>query len=297
VINRLFEIVYILQDKRLIPASKLAERFEVSPRTIYRDIEKLSAANVPVYTQKGKAGGIGLLPGYVLDRAMLSETERGEILAALKGLAAAEQNDGAALQKLSALFGERAGSASWVEIDYSDWNPARRQQFDLIKRAIIERRAIRFEYVNTGGELKTREAEPLTLWFKSRAWYLRAFCLDADDFRIFRLSRMRDTQMLERVFEPKKMPEYDEPAMLPRAYPQIRLRFKNPKNYRLYDDFDPRDVTQNPDGSCDAVIYAPIDEWFAGYILSFGPEVEVLEPKSLREAVKDALEKSLRTYL
>jgi predicted DNA-binding transcriptional regulator YafY len=236
------------------------------------------------------------LPGYVLDRALLSETERGEILAALRSLAAAERNDGAALQKLSALFGERAGGASWVEIDYSDWNPALREQFDLLKRAVIGRRAIRFEYVNTGGELKTREAEPLTLWFKSRAWYLKAFCLDADDFRTFRLSRMRETVLLERTFEPREMPEYDEPAMLPRAYPQIRLRFKNPKNYRLYDDFDPRDVTPNPDGSCDAVLYAPADEQFVGYVLSFGSEVEALEPKHLREAVKAALEKSLRTY-
>jgi predicted DNA-binding transcriptional regulator YafY len=295
-INRLFEIVYILQDRRHVTAKELAERFEVSPRTIYRDIDKLSAANVPVYTQKGKTGGIGLLPGYVLDRATLSEAERGEILAALQSLSAAVENDGAALQKLSALFGERKGAASWVEIDYSDWNPARREQFDLLKRAIIERRAIRFEYVNTGGEQKNREAEPLTLWFKSRAWYLKAFCLAADDFRTFRLSRMRNAELLERVFEPREYLEYDEPAMLPRAYPQIKLRFKSTKNYRLYDDFGPQDITRNPDGSCDAGISAPADEQFVGYILSFGSEAEALEPQSLREAVKAALEKSLRTY-
>jgi predicted DNA-binding transcriptional regulator YafY len=109
---------------------------------------------------------------------------------------------------------------------------------------------------------------------------------------------MRDAVLLERSFEPKKMPEYnEEPAMLPRAYPQIKLRFKNAKNFRLYDDFDPRDISQNPDDSCDAVIYAPIDEQFIGYILSYGSGAEVLEPKSLRDAVKETLEKSLRTYL
>ena len=295
-IGRMFEIVYILQDRRHVTAKELAARFEVSPRTIYRDIEKLSAANVPVYTQKGKAGGIGLLPGYVLDRALLSDEERGEILSALQSLAAAEKNDGTALQKLSALFGERTGAPSWVEIDYSDWNPARREQFDLLKRAVLERRTIRFDYVNTVGEHKSREAEPLTLWFKSRAWYLKAYCLAARDFRVFRLSRMRNAELLEQTFEPKRMPEYDGPG-LPRAYPRIKLRFKNPKNCRLYDDFDANDLTPNPDGSCDVVFYAPVDEWFTGYVLSFGEQAEVLEPKSLRETVRDTLQKSLRTYL
>ena len=77
--NRLFEIVYILMQKKKVTAKELADRFEVSTRTIYRDIEALSTANIPIYATKGKDGGIGLLDEYVLNKAILSEEEQNQI--------------------------------------------------------------------------------------------------------------------------------------------------------------------------------------------------------------------------
>ncbi len=296
-INRLFEIVYILLERQNVTAKSLAERFEVSSRTIYRDIETLSAANVPVYMRRGKSGGISLLPGYVLDRVLLSPEERGEILAALHGLSAADKTAGGALAKLSGLFGGGGSNINWVEVDYSDWNPQKRGQFDLIKRAIIERRGIRFDYYGTDGSLTCREAEPLTLWFKSRAWYLKAYCLTRQDFRLFRLSRIKNAELTDRRFEAKIMPDYDETVVPLLTPPEVKLKFSPLLRFKLFDEFDDEKIVQNPDGSSTVTFFAPVDEWLVGYIISLGPDVEALSPQSLRDGVRDRLQESLKIYL
>ena len=118
--GRLFELLYLLVERRALTAGELAERFEVSERTIYRDVDALSAAGVPVYTQRGQGGGIRLMDQFVLDRCLLSPREQDEVLFALRALLSTGGLEGAeALERLSALF--RREAEGWVEVDFTDW--------------------------------------------------------------------------------------------------------------------------------------------------------------------------------
>ena len=211
--NRLFEIIYILLEQKSVTARALAERFEVSQRTIYRDIDALSLAGIPVYTEKGKGGGIGLLPDFVLSKSLLSEGEQSEILTALQGLGsikAAETDQ--VLRKLSAVFNKSA--VPWLEVDFSDWGNCQGDMFQGCKTAILEKRVAAFDYYSTYGVKTSRRVEPVQLWFKSRAWYLRAFCLNKQDVRLFKLTRMQNFVLTDELFSERDLPieELPEPG-------------------------------------------------------------------------------------
>ena len=142
--NRLFEITYILLNKKAITARELAEHFGVSQRTIYRDIDALDLAGIPVYTEKGKGGGIGLLPDYVLSKTILSDREQQEILSALQGLSSVQNDETRqVLQKLSAVFNK--STINWLEVDFSGWNYMDNEKFSCLKTAIFERRIVEFD--------------------------------------------------------------------------------------------------------------------------------------------------------
>jgi predicted DNA-binding transcriptional regulator YafY len=150
-IYRLFEIVYILLHEKLVTAKSLAERFEVSQRTIYRDIDILSMSGIPVYTEKGKGGGISLLPDFMLNKSLLSEQEQMEILSALQGLSNVKTPDtDHVLSKLSAIFQKNA--ANWLEVDFTFWNDDNSELFNSFKTAILERRIAEFDYYSTYGK-------------------------------------------------------------------------------------------------------------------------------------------------
>ena len=143
--NRLFEIVYILMQKKKTTAKELADRFEVSTRTIYRDIETLSGANIPIYASKGKDGGIGLLDEYVLNKTILSEEEQNQILFALQGMKKIKgQDEKDILEKLSILFNKKIND--WIKIDFSNWCNIQEERFDIIKSAILNKQLVQFTY-------------------------------------------------------------------------------------------------------------------------------------------------------
>ena len=187
--NRLFQIVYYLLENGKSTAPELAERFEVSTRTIYRDLDTISAAGIPIYAIPGKGGGISLLENYVLDKSLFSEKEQEQILMALQGIASTEgENADELLSKLSALF--QIKWTDWIEVDFSNWNKNKADQvFSEIKKAIFDRRMITFSYFGSDGQHLSRSVKPLKLIFKSNDWYLYGFCLLRNDYRFFKLTR------------------------------------------------------------------------------------------------------------
>ena len=193
--SRLFEILYLLVEKRAVTAGELAQRLEVSERTIYRDVDALSAAGIPVYAQKGKGGGIRLMDQFVLDRALLSQSQQDEILFALQAVQATGGGE-EALSRLSALFRREGGD--WLEVDFTDWGSgaAERENFSLVKGAVLERKPLSFTYYSSAGARSRRTVEPARLVFKAGCWYLSAFCRQKQDWRIFRLVRMEDSYQL-----------------------------------------------------------------------------------------------------
>jgi len=296
-IVRLFEIVYLLLEKKSVTASELADRFEVSTRTIYRDIDTLSAAGIPVYASKGKGGGLRLTEGFVLNKSLLSETEQNEILTALQALGATQYPGGAEiLGKLGALF--QKSTVNWIDVDFSDWGFSDRETFDILKRAILERRRVAFDYYSSYGEKTIRTAEPLLLWFKHRSWYLKAYDCAKQDERTFKLSRLKRLNLLDETFDPSTHPEkpYTPPDKRQASMVRIRLRVDASQLYRIYDEFDESMIEKSPDDEflCEAVF--PEDEWVYGFILSFGHFAEVLEPPHIREIIAERARKISQLY-
>ena len=298
-INRLLGIAILLLNRETITAKELAGRFGVSTRTIYRDIDVLSSAGVPVFTNKGNGGGISLLENYSLNKTLISENEIESILLALKTLKAAKYPEiDAILEKIGAVF--KHAETDWVHIDFSPWDstPNENNKFIKIKKAILERKRISFEYINSAGEKSSRKIEPMRLVFKGQAWYLWGYCITKNDFRVFRISRMKNVKATNEVFKRRDYTEKntsDETENI-RPLTRLKLKFYPQALYRLYDDFDDEMIVKNDDGTFTVEVQFPEDEWVYGYLLSFGSYVEVLEPQHIRNIIAERAIKLLKFY-
>ncbi len=284
--GRLFKIVYHLLDKGQATAPELARKFEVSVRTIYRDIEALSGAGIPIYTEAGRNGGIHLMHDFVLDKAVLSEEERREILAALQSVNVVQNNgDSRTLQKLSAVF--HLGREDWLEVDFSRWgnNGFDNEKFELLKSAVIHRRNVKIQYAGANGAIRERIVQPGKLAYKGMAWYLKAFCTERQDFRVFKLSRILDLEILKGTFSRRDFP--GPPDIDQGEYRRIMLRFPGEMAYRVYDEFDKSQVQKLANGDLIASAEMPEDAWLIGYLLSFGAQVDIISPTYLKEILAE----------
>ncbi len=292
--SRLFKIVYHLLDKGQATAPELAEKLEVSVRTIYRDIDALSGAGIPVYAETGRNGGIHLMNDFVLDKAVLSKEEKQEILTALQSINSAKNiSNHQTLQKLSAIF--NLSSENWIEVDFSRWGNRETDhaKFELLKSAVIHQKCIKITYANSCGTISQRIVEPLKMSYKSMSWYLKAYCTEKQDYRIFKLTRIIDLEVLTDGFCKKSFPESDEPS---NACNTIVLCFPKYMAYRVYDEFDKNHVSKMENGDLIVSVEMPEDEWLIGYLLSFGTQVDIIEPAYLRKIVAERAKEIYEKY-
>lgn len=295
--SRLFKIVYYLLEKGKSTAPELAEEFEVSIRTIYRDIDALSAAGIPIYASQGKGGGITILEDFVLDKSYLSQEEKEQILMALQGIIAAGGRDSQdLLTKLGGLF--QLKTANWIEVDFSDWihNSPRQDLFTLIKEAIFQKKQILFQYFNSSGEKVKRSAEPIKLVFKSKDWYLYAFCLLKNDFRYFKLTRIQNLEIQKETFIQRHIPA---PEIKKQIYnPDTRtvtLKFDPCMAFRVYDEFT-EDVTADEQGYLYVQTKLPANDMLFSYLFTFADHAEIIEPEDIRMQIKLKLENMQKRY-
>ncbi|MFC3931920.1 helix-turn-helix transcriptional regulator [Streptococcus dentapri] len=293
--SRLFEMVYYLLGNGKTTAPELAKQFEVSVRTIYRDVDALSSAGIPIYTQQGKDGGIQLDKDFVLSRSLLSQRERQQILDSLQGLASLNETlyDKKLLTKLSALF--KAENPNWLEVDFSPWQNEAEQQalFQQLKEAVFQRRWFSFDYFSNDGKNSQRQVKPIRLIFKGQAWYLYAYCSLREDFRFFKLSRIRNGRVLAECFAEDFSQQIIKLTMPKQTTVHIALKFSSSVSYRVYDDFS--EVAKDSDGN----LYVEADipsNVLESYLLSFGAEVQVLRPAFVRQNIKKKLENMLTLY-
>ncbi len=261
-------------------AGELAQRLEVSTRTIYRDVDALSQAGVPIYATQGKGGGVALMEHYTLDRAAFTEEEQAQLLTALRsmpdGLGGPE-----VATKLAALF--RPTQPDWLQVELTPWQSQWPQgDFTFYKNAILARHILTFTYISAYSAAQQRRALPVRLVFKSRAWYLQGWCLNKSTWRTFRLSRMLEVQETDETMEPPEPPPDIESGFGSQEVTPITLRFSPAMAYRVYDEFASKDIQREEDGALRVSVPFPIDGWLYGYLLSFGVGVEVLEPEYLK---------------
>ena len=298
-INRLFEIVYILLDKKTITAKELSKRFEVSVRTIYRDIDTLSIAGIPIYTNKGKGGGISLMDDFVLNKSVLSEKEQNEILMSLQSLNAMKFLDvEPVLKRLSTIFNKE--STNWIDVDFSKWgsDDSEKEKFNIIKTAILSTKIVSFDYFSSYGEKTLRTVEPLKLVFKGQDWYLYCFCRLKNEFRIFKITRIRNIKLLDETFK-RDIPS-DIWGEGDKSYKNkmvtLTLKIDERMAYRIYDEFHEENIVKNLDGSFNVTTSFPEGDWIYGYVMSYGDYAEVIEPKDIREIIKRKFEEGLKRY-
>lgn len=294
-INRLFEIIYILMRKKKVTAKELAERFEVSTRTIYRDIEILSSSNIPIYMSKGKGGGIHMLDNFILDKSMFTEDEQNEILTAILSIKETKQFENEVIvDKLSTIFNKRAHS--WIKIDFSSWD-GYEKKFDDIKNSILNRDVIEIEYLNRLGEKGKRKIWPIQLWFKEKTWYLRAFCLLKKDYRLFRVSRIKNLNITNEKFDLINIEDCEKATQninSDQKILKIVLKIDKSQEYRVYDEFET--FEKDNDGNFLVYFFSVEDMWIYGYILTYGEYAEVISPIEVKNHIKSKIEKMKKKY-
>jgi predicted DNA-binding transcriptional regulator YafY len=300
-INRLMEIIIILLNRGTVTAKELSERFNVSQRTIYRDIDELSTAGIPVYMSKGKGGGISLLENYTLDKTILSEDERGNIIFALKTLGATQQLQiDNTIEKLKSIFGN-INSIDWVDVDFSHWgsNGDIDRRFEEVKTAILKQKILEFKYVNSKNIKSDRVVKPYKIIFKGQAWYLLGFCCEKECFRVFKITRMREVKTIDKNFERKEISKYFKKTKSDYEFNTVtlKLRFNSNMLYRIIDYYNENQILQEPDGSYLVTAEFPYDEWVYSHILSYGDSVEVIEPEYVVEEVKKRLKNMFKKYI
>ena len=283
--ERLFQMLYLLLEKGAATAPEISRSLGVSVRTVYRDVEALSMAGVPIYASQGKGGGISLMPGYSLDKALLSDEEQNQLLFALQSLRAVDRPAEGLLNKLGGVFQKQ--NMNWIEVDFSRWGyggPDTRR-FDTIRNAILGKRILEILYCNTSGETTRRRIKPFKLIFKDKNWYLQAWCIRAEDYRLFKLSRIMELSLTGESFTetfPDAPPA--EIVMPPTtAYQPTTLVFSPVVAYRVYDEFDQTGIRKQADGTLQVSTVMPVDDWVIGYLITFGDTLTVLEPIELRD--------------
>ncbi|WP_455683870.1 helix-turn-helix transcriptional regulator [Thomasclavelia sp.] len=295
--NRYFQMVYLLLEKGNMTAPELAKHFEVSVRTIYRDIDILSSAGIPIYATQGKGGGIFIQDNFVLNKSILSEEEQKQILIALQGSRVIEEDNASSLLlKLSSMFQKE--NINWFEFDFSSWTKtgANKESFHILQSAIFKSKRVSFNYHNGKGEAIKRVVEPLKLVFKSYDWYLYAFCSMRNDYRFFKLTRIRNLEITNDGYIraiPKEIfarAEKFEMKMI-----KVTLLFDKDMSVEVYEKFD-EEVTQRKDGHLLVETLMPDNELLFNYILSCGDKVEVLAPQKTRNIILKRAEKIVEKY-
>lgn len=293
--SRLFGILYYLLNKGHATAPELAEKFEVSVRTIYRDIDAISSAGVPIYVTTGRKGGIRLLEDYVLDKSFFSDSEKLEILSGLQSLSAVQSPEtDTVLKKLGAIF--QIGLTDWIEVDFSPWGSVAANEnrlFRKLKQAIFENREISFDYYKSSGENGKRNVCPYKLVFKDKAWYLYAFCYTRDENRLFRLSRIKNLILTEKQRQRRTDAHqyhsvYPAPEKIGNLI-ELELEFTLDVGYRLFDTLDDSAITGHENGYT-VKLTLPENDWLYDYLISFGNKVTIIRPNSIRQTLITKLE-------
>lgn len=288
-IARMFEIVYLLMSCGRVTVKELATRFEVSPRTIHRDIDSLMQAGVPIYTSRGSGGGVSLVEGFVIDKALLSDNEQAQILQGLQGFPQGSTlSEGELLRKLKALFNK--DQTDWLEVDFSRWGHAAKddERFDTLRQAILGQTSIVLTYVNSAGENSKREVCPLKLVFKSKAWYLQAYCLVKQDYRTFRITRIVGLELTDHTFDRTQyqVPPLEKAGERMYDFVKLELVFKPIALSRVYDEFDIQSIEVDDGGNIHVYTDYPDSSYLYTVLASFGGDVSVISPDRIREKLR-----------
>lgn len=284
-IDRMIGILSILLQQDKVTAPFLAEKFEVSRRTINRDIESLCKAGIPLVTVQGANGGISIMEGYKIDSTLLTSADMQAILAGLRSLDSVSGTNRYAqlMEKLSAGASDLMPGGQHILIDLSSWSKsALAPKIELLHGAIDCGQCVSFHYFAPKGE-SFRVIEPYYLIFRWANWYVWGYCRDRKDYRLFKLGRMTELKAGE-PFEkhPAPLPDLSTEKVFPHTF-QVKALIAPEFRWRLVEEYGPDCFTVQEDGRLFVSLGFTDKESVLGWILSFRDGAELLEPADFRE--------------
>lgn len=306
-VDRLVSIIMILLDKERTGAQELADIFEVSPRTIYRDIDTINRAGIPVCSVPGVGGGFEIMKEYKVDKKVFSTADLSAILMGLSNLSSmirGEELVNALAKVKSFIPADRAKDielkANQIYIDLSPWTGNRNIQtyLEIIKAALQESKLLTFEYSDRYGTKTARTAEPYQLVLKNSHWYLQGYCLKRNDFRLFKIFRISNLQIQAKSFIPRdyQKPTLDFADILAAMQKTIKIRIHKSVMDRVLDFCAYEHFL--PDGKEHYIVRFPFieNEYYYDILLSFGNKCECLEPLHIRAEMKRRIQDIAALY-
>lgn len=292
-VNRLFSIVHILLNKKRVTAKELADKLEVSTRTIYRDIETLSMSGIPIYTEKGSGGGISILENFVINKSVISEEEKNSIILGLEVLEATNYDKlDSAINKIRNLFNK--DEESYIEIDFTDFNNKEQiKVFEDIKVSLKRNHSLHILYKDKSGEETSRKISPLKLIFKQQRWYVIAYCHKRQDYRIFRISRILNTTVTGEEFDRNK---YDITNVVLNSHgiknmKLITLTLDIKALFRVEEEFYSSMIVFQDKEKLIIEFESELDEWISSYIMSYADYLIDVDPKEVKDKIKSKARK------
>ncbi|MGF7034116.1 putative DNA-binding transcriptional regulator YafY [Paenibacillus mucilaginosus] len=308
-IDRLLAITVLLLNRERISAKELADRFEVSTKTIYRDIDTLCQSGIPIAAHQGTSGGFEIMEQYTINRQFLSLKEIAALIAAVKGVTSAV-DDGMLeqlLEKVKTLLrkSDRIDGASrgtGMVFDFNPWgqSAAARDKINKLRQAIENSLRVSIQYANRDGSESERVIEPCNLILKGYLWYVQAFCTSKKEFRIFRISRIQELRLLTEPFVPREVPPVDRYAWDSEwskdKEQEMVLIFHSKVRYRVEDTYPSDFITILEDGRVQVKGKFIVDEWFYGNLLSYGDGVKVEQPVYAAIEIKRRAQNIMEQY-
>lgn len=298
-IDRLIGILSILLQKDKATTAELAEKFEVSRRTIIRDIEDINKAGIPIVTSQGQGGGISIMNGFKLDRTLLSNDDMKSILAGLKSLDSVSGTNRyrQLMDKLSSDNSTSSNADRHIIIDLSAWDKsAVADKIDIIKSAIEKSEKISFDYYAPSGESR-REIEPYHLIFQWSSWYVWGLCTKRQDYRMFKLTRLSDLRLTGEKYEKHSVPEYVcDKLRHSKGGIKAAVRFDKSVKWRIIDEFGTELPQFEENGDITLCFTWSDVPSFYQYILTFGDKAEILSPEAYRKEFSNLLKKIQSIY-
>ena len=297
--DRLIGILSVLLQEEQTTAPKLAEMFEVSRRTINRDIESLCMAGIPIQTLQGTGGGIRIMDGYRMDRTILTSKDMRMILAGLRSLdsVSGSRYYSQLMEKLQAGSSEFLVGRDSILIDLSSWNKdSLAPKMETIQNAIEDAHMVQFHYYSPSGE-QVRRIEPYYLIFRWSSWYLYGWCTDRNDYRLFKLNRMDRIQETEQRYERREapLPDLSDEKIFPGGI-RVKALFDRDQKWRLAEEFGPDSVTETEDGKLlFTADYTDLDN-LVTWLMTFKDKAEVLEPIEARKMIAEAVKRMSAIY-
>lgn len=302
-------IIYLLNNGRT-SATHLAKKFEVSNRTIQRDMDAINMAGIPIVAYPGLQGGFEIMEGYRLSHQVLTKDELISIMTGLRGLqsqSSDERDAAGTLEKMRAMLKKKdlhytdKALEQWI-IDLSPWtsNEEDKRKRELLRQAILNRNVVTFQYTNLQGAVSQAVTEPASVVHKGSHSYLYGFCRASSKAKLYRLSRMRELVVTPDIFD-REIEPYDADAieagwMRSASTVHLVLRFQPEVRVRVEDSMQDGRITYEDGGTMLVEVVYPEDEWVYGMLLSYGDAVEVISPDSIRTIIRDRAMKVWQLY-